>query len=162
MNNKPLMIILITLIFILILGLGGGIYLIYTNSELLNTSQKEIKKEISIKAKETYNANIDDLILNITNSRGRVKLMKLSFTLKSIESSISKIVEENKAELIDIVISLISQRSSEELHTLRGKEHLREELLEELNMQINKETISNKAVSRDIITKVLFTSFVIK
>ena len=88
--------------------------------------------------------------------------MKLSFTLKSVEPTIEVIVEEYKAEIIDVVINQISARSSEELLTVGGKALLKEELLEELNTVVNEVTSSDEDIKANNIKKILFTTFVIK
>ena len=112
--------------------------------------------------KANFQAAINDLVLNITNAKGREKLMKLSFTLKSSEETIEGLIEENKAEIVDVVIAQISARSSEELLTVGGKALLKEELLEEINSVINEATSDNSDIKRNSVKKLFFTSFVIK
>ena len=119
-------------------------------------------------AQETNNeagafiAKIENLVLNITNAKGREKLMKLSFSLKSVEPSIQTIVETNNAEIVDAVIAQISARTSEELLTVGGKALLKEEMLQEINAIVNEATVSNSDIKQNSIKKLFFTSFVIK
>ena len=87
--------------------------------------------------------------------------MKLSFSLKSTESSITKILEKNHEEIADIVILLLSSQNSEELLTLEGKTLLKEELLKDLNIYIN-QILKDDKISSNIINKILFTTFVMK
>lgn len=166
-GGKGLMIVLIALIVILLIAVVGGGYYLMTSGVLNggkaeSESTKEMVKESAGDSKVLFPAEIKDLVLNITNSKGREKLMKLSFTIKSTEEMIAGIVEENKAEIIDIVIAQISARSSEELLTVGGKALLKEELLNELNSIINEATQSNEDIKKDNIKKLFFTSFVIK
>jgi flagellar FliL protein len=112
--------------------------------------------------KEFFKAEIKDLVLNITNAKGREKLMKLSFSVKSIEPTIESLFSANKDEIIDTVIQQISARSSEELLTVGGKELLKEELLNEINAIINEATSANEEIKRNNIKKLFFTTFVIK
>jgi flagellar FliL protein len=111
---------------------------------------------------ETFKAAINDLVLNITNAKGREKLMKLSFTLKSVEPTIEAIVEEYRPEIVDAVIAQISSRSSEELLTVGGKALLKEELREDINIIINEARLANEDIIENNIQKILFTTFVIK
>ena len=90
-----------------------------------NTDEKKVVNNSTV----FYTAIVKDLILNITNSKGREKLMKLSFTVKSTEPTIEAMVEDNKPEIIDTVIAQISARNSEELLTVGGKALLKEELI---------------------------------
>jgi len=163
-GGKGLMIVLISLIVILLIAVGVGGYLLYSSGVLSGQQQgtEQVQKEEANDSNETYKAAINDLVLNITNAKGREKLMKLSFSLKSTEPSIESIVEEYKAEIVDAVIAQISARSSEELLTVGGKELLKEELMEDINNIINEVTANNDDIKRNNIKKILFTTFVIK
>ena len=90
------------------------------------------------------------------------KFMKLAFSIKSTEKTISAIVTKNKADIVDVVISLVSSRSSEELSTVGGKNLLKDELLQEINNVVNKVTETNKEVAKNNVKAILFTTFVIK
>ncbi len=165
-GSKGMMIVLIVLIVLLFLGLGGLGYFVYSKGLLSNdpssdTAVKVEEKETKDKS-EMFKATIEDLVLNITNAKGREKLMKLSFTIKSVEPSIVEIVESNKAEIIDIVIAQISARTSEELLTVGGKTLLKEELKEEINKIINEVVASDEDIEQNNVKKILFTTFVIK
>ncbi len=163
-GGKGLMIVLIALVVILLIAVGVGGYLLYS-SGILNGQNQQTPQEITkseSSSKETFKANINDLVLNITNAKGREKLMKLSFSIKSTEPTIEAIVEEYKPEIIDVVIAQISSRSSEELLTVGGKALLKEELIEDINSILNEVTQSNEDIKQNNVKKILFTTFVIK
>mgnify|MGYP003605778695 FL=1 len=88
--------------------------------------------------------------------------MKLSFSIKSTEPTIAVIVETYKAEIVDVVISQISARSSEELLTVGGKNLLKDELIQDINNVINEVTASDSKIARNNVKTILFTTFVIK
>ena len=162
-GGKGLMIVLIVLVVILLAGLGFLGYIVY--DKVLNADPNSAEKSAKEEARadgETFKVAINDLVLNITNAKGREKLMKLSFHLKSTEPSIEAIVEEYKPEIVDAVIAQISSRSSEELLTVGGKALLKEELLEDINNIINEVTSGNDDIKRNNVQNILFTTFVIK
>lgn len=166
-GGKGLMIVLIALVVILLIAVGVGGYLLYSSGVLTGqpqqqAGQEQVQKQEAGDSKETFKANVNDLVLNITNAKGREKLMKLSFSLKSTEPTIEAIVEEYKPEIVDVVIAQISARSSEELLTVGGKELLKEELLEDINNIINEVTSNNEEIKKNNIKQILFTTFVIK
>jgi flagellar FliL protein len=165
-GGKGIIIVLIALVVILLLAVSGGAYFLFSQGMFSpkdgQTEEQSMKKEEAGDSKVTFKANVDNLVLNITNAKGKEKLMKLSFTLKSVEPTIEAIVEEYKAEIIDVVINQISARSSEELLTVGGKALLKEELLEEINTVVNEVTSNNEEIKANNIKKVLFTTFVIK
>ncbi|MEA3512153.1 MAG: flagellar basal body-associated FliL family protein [Campylobacterota bacterium] len=169
-SGNPMMLVLIILIVVLLAAVGGIGYFLYSKgmfddkpAEQSPTAQvqetAETKKE---DIGETFQAQIDSLVLNITDAKGRAKLMKLSFTLKSTEPTIESLVEANKAEIVDSVIRQISARSSEELLTVGGKAMLKEEMVDELNNILNDAIADNEDLKKNSIVDIFFTSFVIK
>ena len=164
-SGKGLMIVLIALVVILIFAIIGGGYFLYSHGALGNNnsaSHEEVKKEDSSDKPDAFKADITDLVLNLTDSRGKEKLMKLSFSIKSSEPTIAALVVEFKAEIIDVVISQISSRSSEELLTVGGKNLLKDELLLDINNVVNEVTKTKPTVSKNNVKQILFTTFVIK
>ena len=164
-GGKGLMIVLIALVVILLLAVVGGGYFLYSQGILSGNNQattQEVAKEEASDQGASFKADIIDLVLNLTDSRGKEKLMKLSFSIKSTEPTIAAIVENYKAEIIDVVISQISARGSEELLTVGGKNLLKDELMQDINNVINEVTASNTEVKRNNVNAILFTTFVIK
>ena len=162
-GSKGLMIVLIALVAILLVAVIAGGYFLYSQGALSgNSSNQEITKEEADEKGDSYKAEINDLVLNLTDSRGREKLMKLSFSVKSSEPTITALVETYKAEIVDVVISQISARSSEELLTVGGKNLLKDELMQDINNVINEVTASESKIARNNIHTILFTTFVIK
>lgn len=162
-GGKGLLIALIVLVVVLLLAVVGGGYFLYSSGALNGGQQpvqQEVKKEVD--SDEMFKSEIKDLVLNITNSKGREKLMKLSFAIKSNDPMIETLISENNAEIIDVVIGLISARSSEELLTVGGKALLKEELKEEINALLNKLSEKNEDIVKDSVKNILFTTFVIK
>ncbi len=166
-GGNGMMIVLIVLVVALIGAVGFLGYMVMGQADQTSTNgqvKDEKAKEETDEAKdgEFFVAKIDNLVLNITNAKGREKLMKLSFSLKSLEPTIESLVEANNAEIVDAVIGQISARTSEELLTVGGKQLLKEEMLEEINAIVNEATVANEDIKRNNIKKLFFTSFVIK
>lgn len=155
-SSKGILIALSALVIILLTTLGGGAYWVYSSGILEDGSKMAHEKD---KNKEFFQAEIKDLVLNITNVRGQEKLMKLSFSVKSENQNIFDEIEKNKAEIIDAVIEKISSRSSEELLTVGGKNVLKEELVDAINTIFEENQVGEERIT---ISKILFTSFVIK
>ncbi|BFU77950.1 hypothetical protein ALC152_11650 [Arcobacter sp. 15-2] len=168
-GKNPMMLVLIILIVVLLLAVGGIGYFMYSkglfSDQPVNaaapTSEKVVESEKEMIG-ETFQGKIDSLVLNITDAKGRAKLMKLSFTMKAAEPTIEALIEANKAEMVDSVIRQISARSSEELLTVGGKAMLKEEMIDELNNILNDATDGNEDIKKNMILDIFFTSFVIK
>jgi len=170
-KGNPMMIILIILIVVLLAAVGGGGYLLYSKGvfsdedKTATAPKSETVTESDSKENvgETFKSKIDSLVLNITDAKGRAKLMKLSFTLKTIEPTIEAVLENNKAEIIDSVIRQVSARSSEELLTVGGKAMLKEEMIDEINNILNDSIPEgDEERIRNCVLDIFFTSFVIK
>ncbi|PIF04643.1 MAG: flagellar basal body protein FliL [Arcobacter sp.] len=169
-GKNPMMVILIVLVVILLLAIGGIVYFlnekgIFSDKPINSTSVQTTEKKVNIEKEEvgeTFQAKIDSLVLNITDVKGRAKLMKLSFTMKSNEPTIEALVEANKAEMVDSVIRQVSARTSEELLTVGGKAMLKEEMIDEANNILNDATDGNEDIKKNMILDIFFTSFVIK
>jgi len=162
-GNNKLLIILIVLVVILILAVGGGMaYYVMTQKNVNNQeqTQSQDKKDDFEVSNKLYKASIEDQVLNIMTARGKSKLMKLSFTIKSTAPNIQEVLDSNKEEVLDEVIRLITARSAEELQTVGGKELLKEDLLQAINTILNQSGAENYPV--DSVKKIFFTSFVIK
>lgn len=164
-KGKGLIIALIALIVILLIALAGGGYFLYQNSKksdqasVASDGSKAVDEKVY---KDFYSVQINDMVLNITNTKGREKLMKLSFTISSIEDDIEQLMDQNKPEIIDLVIALISSRNSEELLTVGGKELLKEELIVEINNILNRAIGDNSSYKKNSVKNIFFTAFVIK
>ncbi len=172
-SGNPMMIILIVLIVILMAAIGGIGYILYSKGffdDAAAADSNTTKTESAEKEKGdgenpeniVFQSEIKDLVLNVTNSKGREKLMKLSFSLKSSEPTIDVLVGASKNEIIDVVIHQVSSRNSEELLTAAGKDLLKEEMLSEINSIINEATAENEVIGKNIVKQIFFTTFVIK
>lgn len=170
-GGSLMMIILIILIVILLAAVGGLGYFLYSKGTFDDKPaqgapaavEKTVEAETKNDMGETFKASLDSLVLNITDAKGRAKLMKLSFTLKTKEPQIEAILEETKAEIIDSVIRQVSARSSEELLTVGGKAMLKEEMIDEINNILNDAIPEgDEERVRSPLIDIFFTSFVIK
>jgi len=168
-SKNPMMMVLVGLVVLLLLAIGGIGYFMYSkglfSDEPMNAAAPVAEKNVEAEKEEigeTFQAKIDSLVLNITDAKGRAKLMKLSFTVKASEPTIEALIEANKAEIVDSVIRQISARSSEELLTVGGKAMLKEEMIDELNNILNDATDGNEDIMKNMILDIFFTSFVIK
>lgn len=177
-SGNPMMLILIVLIVVLLGAVGGIGYVLYSKG-IFDEPKKEgeaAKTEHGAKedthaaeaeadpehANVFFESEIKELVLNVTNSKGKAQLLKLSFSMKSTEATIEALVTASKSEIIDVVINQISARNSEELLTSAGKDLLKEELLAEVNTIINEAIASNPEIHKNPVKELFFTTFVIK
>lgn len=165
-GGKGLMIALIVVVVLLLAAVAGGGYYMYSQGMFNQNQEKqeEVEEEDDSPKNANFTAKFENIVLNITKNNGRNALMKLAFTFKSKEETIAERAEENSAEIMDAVISIISTKTAEELRTLGGKEILKEEMIVAINDILNENiTEDNEETSiRDSIQKLFFVNFVIK
>lgn len=154
--NKTLMIVLVVLMLILIGSISFGVFYIYSNMpKQEKVNEEKIVVEESKKPLLSY--DYKDAVFNITNSKAKEKIVKLSFTLKisGNQEDLSKI-EELKSNMDDAIIFIISGSDSDTLMKLEGKNILKEEIITQLNQIFLEENIPCK------VNKVLITELIIK
>jgi flagellar FliL protein len=163
-SGKTLMIILIAIVTILVLAVGGGAFYMYSNGyfDKDGTSKTSQAEEEVVEKKDTFKAKIENLVLNIPDTRGNDQLMKFSFAVKSTNEAIEAVVESNKEEILDATINLISARNSEELMTIGGKEILKEDMLDAINKILNDALNEDEEDLKDSVINIYFTDFVVK
>jgi flagellar FliL protein len=163
-SGKALMIVLIAVVVLLILAVAGGGYYLYSEGYFdkgASSSKEEVESGDEEK-KPSFKAKVENLVLNIPNTRGDDQLMKFSFAIKSTNENIEAAVESNKEEILDATISIISARNAEELMTIGGKEILKEDLIDYINKILNESLEEGDDELKNSVTNIYFTDFVVK
>ena len=80
-SGKGLLIALIGLVIFLIIAVIGGGFFLYSHALANNGAQQEhheeVKKEEAVDKGGSFKADVSDLVLNLTDSKGKDKIMKL-------------------------------------------------------------------------------------
>ena len=164
MSNKVLL-ILMGLLLVLVLGMGGGMFVIWT--KLSAVSQKVVVPEtgaeaISDKAKrEDIGAvvSIDTFIVNLADPGGNRYLritMDLELAGKPADKSAGKTAGDELAkrmpQIRDAVLMILSTKRYADISTTEGKTGLREEILNS----------ANGLLASSQISRIYFKEFVIQ
>ena len=94
---------------------------------------------------------IDNLVINLM-SEGGTKYAKISLGLELDAQELAPEMLAKKALATDIVIAVISARTSEELMTMKGKETVKNEIMEKINERLKDGRVKN----------VYFTNFIVQ
>ena len=164
MSNKVLL-ILMGLLLVLVLGMGGGMFMIWT--KLSTVSLKAVVPEtgaevISDKAKpEDIGAvvSIDTFIVNLADPGGNRYLrvtMDLELAGKPADKSGGKTAGDELAkrmpQIRDAILMILSTKRYSDISTPEGKTALREEIL----------NAANGLLSSSQISRIYFKEFVIQ
>lgn len=142
----------------LLLGGGGG-YMLGTTT---TTAQIEEAQALEPEAEEgdvskDPNAMVGDMhkldpfVVNLNEPKGS-RYLKTTIHLEMGDPELSMELERRSAQMRDVILALLTSKSSQELQALEGKFRLREELLSRINALLVNGTIS----------RVYFTEFVIQ
>ncbi|MBF0448334.1 MAG: flagellar basal body-associated FliL family protein [Magnetococcales bacterium] len=140
----------------LLIGAGGGYYLggsmtekSIQEAEQLEPSAERISKDPVEMVGGMF--KLDPFVVNLNEPRGN-RYLKTTIQLEMDSEELQAELERRSAQLQDVILSLLTSKSSKELQALEGKFRLREELLSRINALL----------VNGVVTRVYFTEFVIQ
>lgn len=164
-GNMLLVIIIGVLVLILIIG-GIVAFLMMGNEEHAASAPAPTEKAASA---NTASANVsaegldspstevglmyplDGFTVNLLSESGR-RYLKVEMNLELDGEELSPELDTKKAIFRDIIIRILSSKSLEEISTIKGKEKLKEQIVNELNMRLKDGKVKN----------IYFTDFVVQ
>ncbi len=94
---------------------------------------------------------LDTFTVNLLSENGR-RYLKVQMNLELGGEELGLELDSRKAVIRDIIIRLLSSKSLEEISTSKGKEKLKDQIVDQLNMRLSDGKINN----------VYFTEFVVQ
>jgi flagellar FliL protein len=94
---------------------------------------------------------LDTFTVNLLSENGR-RYLKVQMNLELSGEELGIELDTRKAVIRDIIIRLLSSKSLEEISTSKGKEKLKDQIVDQLNMRLSDGKINN----------VYFTEFVVQ
>lgn len=98
-----------------------------------------------------FACDFENVVVNLAGSLGS-KYLKASFTFNSSNPNLKKLIEENKKQLLDVAINVLSSRSLADLEAPGSKNVVRNDLMAHFN----------EALHSDLIEQIFLTEFVIQ
>lgn len=140
----------------LLVGLGGGYYI---GKTLTQKSVEEAKKKDpeAVAAPKDPSAlvgpiyKLDPFVVNLNEAKGN-RYLKTTIQLELDKDTLQPEMERRHAQIQDIILALLTSKTTQELQALEGKFRLREELLSRINALL----VNGR------IKRVYFTEFVIQ
>ncbi|MFY9143380.1 flagellar basal body-associated protein FliL [Sulfuricurvum sp.] len=164
-GNMLLIIIIGVLVLILIIG-GIVAFLMMGNEEPASSAPAPTEKAAS-NGSVSANASVtgldspstevglmyplDGFTVNLLSESGR-RYLKVEMNLELDGDELSPELDTKKAIFRDIIIRILSSKSLEEISTIKGKEKLKEQIVNELNMRLKDGKVKN----------IYFTDFVVQ
>lgn len=157
-GSKPTLFILLAVInMAVVMGVGAMLYLGQKKKASEPGIDDVIKGEHE-KLEEEHKSTefigklvpLETFLVNISGSRGR-KLVKINMELEVSNAEVQEEVEKIKPKIRDYIIIIVSSKTFAEISTKEGKDALRDEIKNQINLFLTKGQIA----------KVYFTEFIL-
>jgi len=162
-KGNMVLIIVVVLLVVLLVGGGAAAFLLLGNShdeaDSSATPSQDTKAE---KKKSTSKRSTDHLtigpmypmtpfVVNLLSESGN-RFLKVSIDLELSDVKLQPEMDHKKSLIRDIIIRTFSSKTFEEISTLKGKDKLKEEVLDKINENLSDGQVKN----------IYFTDFVVQ
>lgn len=149
-GQKPMLFIILTIInMAVVLGIGAMLYLGQKKKAAEPGIDHVIKGEAHTQEEEGKNTEfigklipMETFLVNLAQSRGR-KLAKINMEFEVNSDEVQEEIEKLKPRIRDMVIMIISDKSLAQVSSKEGKDDLRKEILNQVNLFLTKGQIKN-------------------
>jgi len=151
-EKKKSMLPIIIGVVVLLLGVGGffGYKMFMAQDEPEKEKEKqEQKEEVDDQVKMFA---LEPMIVNLADTGGR-RYLKITREFELVGAENETEFKLKLPKIIDSILTLLSSKTFDDVHSVKGKFKLREEILVR---------VRNKMISKDSVRAVYFTSFVIQ
>ncbi|WP_456453085.1 flagellar basal body-associated protein FliL [Hydrogenimonas sp.] len=156
-GGSNVVLILIVVLLVLVLAIGGVVaYLMLSGDEaedatVVKQEKVEKKRHRSDSAEVGPMYPLDKFTVNLMSENGR-RFLVVKMNLEEDSEELTPELDKKTPLVRDIVISILSSKTVEEITTAKGKEKLKEEIIAQINRHLNDGEIRH----------VYFTEFVIQ
>lgn len=149
-GQKPTLFIILTIVnMIVVLGIGAMLYLGQKKKAAEPGIDHVIKGESETQHEEAKNTEfigklvpMETFLVNLAQTRGR-KLAKINMEFEVSSDDVQQEIEKLKPRIRDMVIMIVSDKNFAEISSKDGKEGLREEIRNQVNLFLTKGQIKN-------------------
>lgn len=157
-GGKPTLFILLAIInMAVVIGVGVMLYLGQKKKAAEPGVDDVVRGEVEKSHQEAHSKDfigptvpLETFLVNVSGTRGR-KLVKINMELELTNSEVQEEVEKIKPKIRDYIIIIVSSKNFSEISTRDGKDALREEIRNQVNLFLTKGKIN----------KVYFTEFIL-
>ncbi len=159
-GSKLVLIIIIILLVLILVGGGLAAYFLLTEDNNVQQSNPTQKPKTHINSNAPRGSNLaeigpiyplDQFIVNLL-SEGGAKFLKTKIDLELGNPELTAELDKKKPLVRDIVIRTLSSKTFQEVSTNRGKEKLKDELVDKINAVLADGRVRN----------IFFTEFVVQ
>jgi len=149
MSNK-LVIIMMGLLVLLLVAIGGGLFMMWSKVSSLDQavnppSQEESQEAIKEESEELKIGTVfplDSFIANLADPGGN-RFLRVTMELELDNDDLTNEMEKRLPQIRDCILLILPTRAYQDIQTVEGKIALRTEIIAKLNVLLKKEAITN-------------------
>ena len=155
MSNK-ILVLLIGVLMVLMLGLGGGLFMMWSKLSALNTQSianagDKPAREGSLEHPLGPIFQLDTFIVNLADKGGN-RYLRVTMDLELGNAELESEVKKRLPQVRDSILMILPTKRFEDISTVQGKTALRDEML----------TTINGYLAQGKITNIYFKEFVVQ
>ncbi len=162
-KGNMILIVVIALLVLLLVGGGAAAFLLLGHSdEAAADSHAQPAQEVKADKKKSSKKSTDSLtigpmypmaqfVVNLLSESGN-RFLKVAVDLELSDVKLQPEMDKKKSLIRDLIIRTFSSKTFEEISTLKGKDKLKEEVLEKINSSLSDGQVKN----------IYFTDFVVQ
>ncbi len=147
---NPIILILVAVVLLAVAG-GGFFFFVASGNKAQDTeAQEEVKKKKEEKPKVFYQFE-DSFIVNLAETNAE-RYLKVTPVFEVESEDVQNEITEKLPQIKDILITIFSSKTLDEVTTLSGKDRLKQEIIDKVN----------EVLAKGKVTRVFFSDFVIQ
>lgn len=152
--STKVMILLMAALFVVVVGLGAGLFIIWTKLSTANAAATEVTEEPKPQARTESLGPIfplDTFIVNLADEGGK-RYLRITMNLELTQDKLVKEMEQRLPQMRDSILMILPTKRFDDIRTVEGKISLRNEIIAKLNTLFGREGVAN----------IYFTEFVVQ
>ena len=146
MSNK-ILVLLIGVMMMLMLGLGGGLFMMWNQLSALNAQSvadagEQPDEVVSLEQSLGPIFSLDTFIVNLAD-KGGTRYLRVTMDLELGNSDLEDELHKRLPQVRDSLLMILPSKRFEDISTVQGKTALRDEMLEALNGYLGQGKIIN-------------------
>ena len=146
MSNK-ILVILIGVLMVLMLGLGGGLFMMWNKLSALNTqgmanAAEQAGAEGSLERAVGPIFSLDTFIVNLADQGGN-RYLRVTMDLELGSPELEPEISQRLPQVRDSILMILPTKRFADISTVEGKTSLRDEMLETINGYLGQTKITN-------------------
>ena len=146
MSNK-ILVLLIGVMMMLMLGLGGGLFMMWNQLSALNAQSvadagEQTDEVVSLEQPLGPIFSLDTFIVNLAD-KGGTRYLRVTMDLELGNSDLEDELYKRLPQVRDSLLMILPNKRFEDISTVQGKTALRDEMLEALNGYLGQGKITN-------------------